>query len=67
MPDTTRTGTYKGKPTLGVLTGVGRDGTEYWKDKGLAFWRAVVENIDAIRQWVDRQEFPHGHDEDSRS
>ena len=32
MPEPVREGTYKGKPTIGVLTGVGRDGTEFWKD-----------------------------------
>lgn len=32
MPETVREGTYKGKPTIGVLTGVGRDGEELGKD-----------------------------------
>ena len=63
MPEPLREGTYKGKPTIGVLTGVGRDGTEYWQDKGLPFWKAVLDNIDRIRQIVDRQEYPHGHND----
>lgn len=63
MPETVREGTYKGKPTIGVLTGVGRDGTEFWADKGMSFWKAVLDNIDRIRQIVDRQEHPHGHND----
>lgn len=46
---------------LGVLTGVGKDSTEYWKDFGLNFWQAVLENVDAIRVWVDRQENHRDH------
>lgn len=63
MPEPVREGTYKGKPTIGVLTGVGRDGTEFWKDLGLSFWKAALDNIDQIRKIVDRHERPHGHND----
>lgn len=56
MPETVREGEYKGKPTIGVLTSVGRDGTEYWTDKGMSFWKAVLDNIDRIRQIFDKNE-----------
>ena len=26
MPDTVKEGTYQGKPTISILTGIGRDG-----------------------------------------
>ncbi len=61
MPDTIRETTFKGNKMLGVLTGVGKDSTEYWKDFGLNFWQAVLENVDAIRVWVDRQENHRDH------
>ena len=61
MPETFRTGTFNKKPTFGVLTGLGRDGTEFWFDFGLQKAQAILENIDALRKWVDRQENPHGH------
>jgi len=63
MPLPTRETTYKGNKMFGVLTGVDREGTEYWRDFGLKFWQAVLENIDDIRIWVDRQEKPHGYND----
>jgi hypothetical protein len=47
-----------------VLTGVSRDGQEFWFSFGLKKAQAVLENVDALRKWVDRIEFPHGHKED---
>jgi len=61
VPEPTRETTYQGKKMFGVLTSVGRDGTEYWKDFGLKVWQSILENIDQARAWVDRQEHPHGH------
>ncbi len=56
MPDTVKEGEFKGKPTISVLTGVGRDGTEYWMTMGLAKAKAVDENIDRIRMFIDKHE-----------
>jgi hypothetical protein len=56
MPDTVKEETYQGKPVISVLTGVGRDGKEYWFSFGLQKAQAILENIDRIRQWVDKQE-----------
>jgi len=64
MPESYKEESYKGKPTFSVLTGVARDGTEFWFSFGLKKAQAVLENIDALRKWVDRQENPHGHHED---
>jgi len=54
MPDTVKEGTYQGKPTISILTGVGRDGKEYWMTMGLAKAKAIDENIDRIRMFVDK-------------
>lgn len=54
MPDTVKEVTYKGKPTISILTGIGRDGKEYWMTMGLAKAKAVDENIDRIRMFVDK-------------
>jgi len=56
MPDTVKEGTYQGKPTISVLTGIGRDGKEYWFSFGLKKAQAILENIDALRAWVDKHE-----------
>ncbi len=61
MPETWKESEFKGQPTFAVLTGVGRGGEEYWFTFGLKKAQAILENIDALRVWVDRQEFPHGH------
>lgn len=37
-----------------LQSGVGRDGREYWFHMGLAKARAVDENIDRIRMFVDK-------------
>lgn len=60
MPDTYKTGTYQGKDTFSVLTGVSRDGEEYWFTFGLRKAQAILENIDALRKWVDEKENTHG-------
>jgi hypothetical protein len=56
MPDTFRTGNYQGKPTFGVLTGISKDGQEFWFTFGLKKAQAVLENIDRLRKWVEEQE-----------
>jgi hypothetical protein len=62
MPDVIREGTNQyGYPTIGVCT-VTKSG-EFWTDRSLKFWQTVLDNIDRIRQIVDRQEHPHGHDD----
>lgn len=54
MPEIVKESEYKGKPTISLLTGIGRDGTEYWFTMGLAKAKAVDENIDRIRMFVDK-------------
>lgn len=56
MPDTIKEGEYKGKPTISILTGIGRDGQEYWFTMGLAKAKAVDEHIDRIRMFIDKHE-----------
>ena len=57
MPDTYREGTYEGKPTFFVLTGINKKtDQEYWFSFGLKKAQAILENIDALRRWVDENE-----------
>lgn len=57
MPDTYREGTYEGKPTFSVLTGINKKTEqEYWFSFGLKKAQAILENIDALRRWVDKNE-----------
>ena len=56
MPDTVKEGTYEGKPTISILTGVARDGREFWMTMGLAKAKAVDENIDRVRMFIDKHE-----------
>ena len=60
MPDTVKEGTYEGKPTISILTGVARDGREFWMTMGLAKAKAVDENIDRIRMFIDKHHKGHG-------
>ena len=59
MPDTFTTGTYEGKPTFSVLTGIGRDGKEFWFTFSLKKAQAILENIDQLRKWVDEKEIKY--------
>jgi hypothetical protein len=65
MPDTFQESTYEGKPVCKIYTGSAKDGTDYFLTMGLKKAQAVLENIDALRKWVDRQENPHGHNDKS--
>jgi hypothetical protein len=57
MPDTFREGEYEGKPTFSVLTGINKKtDQEYWFSFGLKKAQAILENIDALRRWVDKNE-----------
>ena len=57
MPETFREGTYEGKPTFSVLTGINKKtDQEYWFSFGLKKAQAILENIDALRRWVDKNE-----------
>jgi hypothetical protein len=56
MTETVKEGDFKGKPTISILTGTGRDGTEYWMTMGVAKAKAVDENIDRIRMFIDKYE-----------
>lgn len=62
MSETYKESEYKGAPTFSVLTGINKTtGEEYWFSFGLKKAQALLENIDAIRKWVDKKEYPHGH------
>ncbi len=54
MPEAIKEGEFKGKPTISILTGVSRSGEEYWLTMGLAKAKAVDENIDRIRMFIDK-------------
>ena len=41
---------------ISILTGIGRDGREYWMTMGLAKAKAVDENIDRIRMFIDKHD-----------
>lgn len=61
MPDTYKTGEFKGNPTFSVLTGINSStGEEYWFSFGLKKAQAILENIDALRKWVDKHENGRG-------
>jgi hypothetical protein len=56
-PDTWKEGEFKGSPTFSVLTGINRvTSEEYWFSFGLKKAQAILENIDRLRQWVDKHE-----------
>ncbi len=54
-PDTFQEDEYKGKPVCRILYG-------FWKDEpqflviGVKKAAAILENIDRLRQWVDKNE-----------
>ena len=57
MPETFKTGEYKGSPTFSVLTGVSaKTGEEWWFTFGVKKAQAILENIDQLRKWVDENE-----------
>ena len=56
MPNTFKTGEFKGRPTCSILTGLGRDGTEYWTTFGVAKAKVILEHMDEIQEWVNEQE-----------
>jgi hypothetical protein len=57
MPDTYKTGEFKGWPTFSVLERIDkRTDEEYWFSFGLKKAQAILENIDALRAWVDKHE-----------
>lgn len=59
MPKPYKETMYNGKPMFNILTGISRDGVEYWFSFGLTKAKAILEFIDAIRAWVDNQERPN--------
>lgn len=61
MPDTYKTDEYKGSPTFSVLTGISRTGEEFWFTFGVKKAQAILENIDALRAWVDKNEKKPGN------
>ena len=57
MPETFKTGEYKGYPTFSVLTGINKKtDEEQWLTFGLKKAQAILENIDRLRKWVDENE-----------
>lgn len=57
MPDTYQESEYKGNQTFAVLTGINKKtDQEYWFSFGLKKAQAILENIDALRAWVDKHE-----------
>jgi len=62
MPNTFEETISHGHPAVKIYTGIFQGQPQYLI-MGLKKAQAVVDNIDALRKWVDRQEFPHGHNE----
>jgi hypothetical protein len=62
MPNTFQESTFKGHDVCKIYTGE-FNGEAQFLILGLKKAQAVLENIDALRKWVDRQEFPHGHND----
>jgi len=62
VPDTFQESTFKGNAVCKIYTGEFK-GEAQFLVMGLKKAQAVLENIDALRKWVDRQEFPHGHND----
>jgi len=60
MPDTFQEDTFKGHDVCKIYTGE-YNGESQYLTMGLKKAQAVLENIDRLRQWVDRKEKPHGH------
>ena len=54
MPDIHKETLFNGKPTLNLLTGVNREGQEFWFSFGLTKARAILENIEAIKEFVKK-------------
>ena len=59
MPDTFIEDTFKGYDVCKIYTGEYMGEAQYLT-LGLKKAQAVLENIDALRKWVDRKEHPHG-------
>jgi hypothetical protein len=62
MPDTFNEITSHGYPAVQIYTGTFKGEPQYLI-MGLKKAQAVLENIDRLRQWVDKQEHPHGHND----
>lgn len=56
MPNTFKIEEYKGAPTCSILTGVGRDGQEYWMSFGVKKAKLILEHIDEIEDFVKEAE-----------
>ena len=52
MPETWREGEYKGNPTIEVLLYITRDGDEKWFSFGLNKAKAILNNQQAIKDFV---------------
>jgi hypothetical protein len=62
MPDTFQEVTSYGYPAVKIYTGTFKGEPQYLI-MGFKKAQAVVENIDRLRQWVDRHEHPHGYND----
>jgi hypothetical protein len=53
MPNTFKTGEFKGTPTCSVLTGINRKtGEEYWFTFGVTKAKAILEHVGEIENWL---------------
>jgi hypothetical protein len=57
MPDTFQESTYNGFPVAKIYTGEYKGEAQFLM-LGLKKAQAVLDNIDRLRQWVDKQEKP---------
>ncbi|MFA5322560.1 MAG: hypothetical protein WC373_07770 [Smithella sp.] len=62
MPDTFQESEFKGSPVCKIYINEFK-GEPQFLTMGIKKAKAVLENIDALRKWVDHIEYPHGHND----
>jgi hypothetical protein len=62
MPDIHKETLLNDKPVLNLLTGISRNGQEFWFSFGLTKAQAILENIEAIKAFVKKYGGGHGAD-----
>lgn len=56
MPETYRHSEFKGKPMIEVLLYIDKDGQERWFGFGLSKAKAILNNVNAIRAFVEKND-----------
>ena len=56
MPEAYKESEFKGKPMLEVLLYIDRDNNEKWFSFGVTKAKAILNNVNAIRAFVDKND-----------